>query len=239
MLAKPGLHPAPAATSKRPIRVLLVDDHPVVIYGISSCLSRYENVKVIGFATNGEDAVRQARELSPDVVVLDINMPQMGGFEALNRLQSEVPGVKVLVLTFYDSPEYLLRMLRSGARGYLLKNAPAEDLLLAIETVYAGDAFFSSQISQGALKRIALGNGESPQAGDLSNREQEILLAISDGLSNKEIASRLGIAVRTVETHRERMMRKLGIHTIAGLTQFAVKAGLVSLPPESHSVAVA
>jgi two-component system nitrate/nitrite response regulator NarL len=132
----------------------------------------------------------------------------------------------------HNHSEYVLRILQSGARGYILKNAPAEDLVRAIESVYAGDTFFSNDVARVALNQFVRGGGEGPQAIQVSNREREVLVAIAEGLSNKEIACRLGVGVRTVETHRERIMRKLNIHSIAGLTRFAIQKGLICVPRE-------
>lgn len=214
---------------KPTVRILIVDDHPVVIHGISSCLARQAHFTVVGHAYDGREAVTKTRELSPDVVLMDLNMPNLGGFAATETVRRQTPSAKVLILTGHNSPECLLRILRAGARGCVLKTAPAADVVAAVETVFAGETFFSREFSQYAVNRMIRGPGEGPQASELSNRERDVLIAIADGLSNKEIASRLDIALRTVESHRERLARKLDIHSTARLTRFAVQTGLVPL----------
>jgi two-component system nitrate/nitrite response regulator NarL len=158
----------------------------------------------------------------------------MDGLAATQTVSRETPAAKIVVLTAHNQPDSLLRVLRSGARGCVLKTAPTADLVRAIETVNAGSTFFSNELSQHAVRQMIRGGGEGPHASDLSNREREILITIAEGLSNKEIASRLNIAVRTVETHRERLIKKLNIHTTAGLTRFAVKTGLITVPVEEQ-----
>jgi two-component system nitrate/nitrite response regulator NarL len=144
-------------------------------------------------------------------------------------LHKELPQVKVLILSMHTNPDYVARILQSGARGYVLKEAPTEDLIKAIETVYAGETFFSNDVARMALNQFVRGSGSGGPFNQLTKREREVLTHIAEGLSNKEIASRLGVGVRTVETHRERIMRKLNIHSVAGLTKYAVAKGLVSL----------
>ncbi|MGH7970641.1 MAG: response regulator [Limisphaerales bacterium] len=219
---------------KQPIRVLLVDDHPVVRRGITSCLSLHEQVKVVGEAADGREGVRKAKELCPDVVLMDIDMPQMNGLSATEILNRESPDIKVLILSMHRHPEYVVRILQSGARGYVLKEASPEELIGAIRAVQAGDTFFSPDIARMALNQFVQGPGEGPHPSQLSNREREVLVAIAEGLSNKEIAARLNVGVRTVETHRERIMRKLNIHSVAGLTKFAIAKGMLALPKDSE-----
>jgi two-component system nitrate/nitrite response regulator NarL len=209
-----------------------VDDHPVVRKGISACLARHSHLVIVGEAADGLEAVAKAKELLPDIVLLDIDMPNMNGLAATEVLRRELPQVKVLILSMHQRADYLIRILQSGAWGYVSKEASSEDLVNAIETVNAGEAFFSPQIAHLALNQFVKGNGDGPDLAELTNREREVLTLVAGGLSNKEIANHLGVSVRTVETHRERIIRKLAIHSVAGLTRFAIVKGLVALRDE-------
>ena len=213
---------------KKRINLLLVDDHPVVRKGIISCLARHEHLHIVGEAEDGQDAMRKARELMPDIVLMDIDMPEMDGLAVTELLRKEIPKIKVLILSMHSNTEYVMRIIQSGASGYILKEAPAEDLVRAIDLVNDGEAFFSPEVARAALNKYVRGGGEDGSA-QLTNREREVLVQIAEGLSNKEIANKLGVGVRTVETHRERIMRKLNIHSVAGLTKFAISKGLISL----------
>lgn len=225
MAGKPSLN----GKMKTPIKVLLVDDHPIVRRGVASCLAKEPGVQVIGEAANGQDALKKVRELNPDVVLMDVDMPQMDGLAVTQALRKEMPHIKVLMLSMYRDTDYILRILQSGAIGYVLKDAPAEELIRAIETVYGGESYFSADVARVAMNQFVRGTSEGPSAMTLTNREREVLIHIAEGFSNKEIASRLNVGVRTVETHRERIMRKLNIRNVAGLTKFAIAKGLISL----------
>jgi DNA-binding NarL/FixJ family response regulator len=152
----------------------------------------------------------------------------MDGLAVTELLRKEIPKIKVLILSMHSNTEYVMRIIQSGASGYILKEAPAEDLVRAIDLVNDGEAFFSPEVARAALNKYVRGGGEDGSA-QLTNREREVLVQIAEGLSNKEIANKLGVGVRTVETHRERIMRKLNIHSVAGLTKFAISKGLISL----------
>jgi len=227
--SQPAANPRSKAGCRKPIRILLVDDHPVVRKGITSCLSHVENIQIIGEAADGQEGIQKAKELHPDVVLMDIDMPRMNGLTAAETLHKENPGIKVLILSMHSQTDFVMRILQSGARGFVLKAAPPDELIKAIEIVHTGEAFFSPDVARAALNQYVRGAGEGPHPAHISNREREVLIAIAEGLSNKEIASRLGVGVRTVETHRERIMRKLNIHSIAGLTRFAIQKGLINL----------
>jgi two-component system nitrate/nitrite response regulator NarL len=213
---------------KKTIKLLLADDHPVVRKGIMSCLARHEHLKIIGEASNGSEALQKVRELNPDIVLMDIDMPELNGLSVTELLRKENPKVKVLVLSMHNQPEYVMRIVQSGARGYVLKGAPTDDLVKAIEMVNGGESFFSPDVARLALNQLIQGSGGATK-NELTNREREVLTLIAEGLSNKEIAMRLGVGVRTVETHRERVMRKLDIHSVAGLTRYAISKGWVTV----------
>jgi two-component system, NarL family, nitrate/nitrite response regulator NarL len=217
---------------KSRIKILLADDHPVVRRGIASCLARHENLVILGEAADGREALRKAKELAPDIILMDIDMPHMNGLTVTETLRRELPHIKVLILSMHSNSEYVLRIIQSGARGYVLKGAAPEELVKAIQTVNGGEAFFSSDVARVALNQFVRGKNGAEGSNQLTNREREVLIQIAEGLSNKEIASQLGVGVRTVETHRERIMRKLNIHSVAGLTKFAIAKGMVSIRGE-------
>ncbi len=226
--------PAPSSTAspsagRKKIRVLLVDDHPVVRKGVATVLSQSGTMEVVGEAADGQEGVSQAKQLQPDVVVMDIDMPRLNGLTATEILHREDPGIKVLILSMHSQADFVMRILQSGARGYVLKAAKPEELVKAIQSVHSGDTFFSPEVARAALHQYVCSTGEIAAPERISNREREVLIGIAEGLSNKEIAGRLGVGVRTIETHRERIMRKLNIHSVAGLTRFAIQKGLITL----------
>lgn len=213
------------------MRVLLVDDHPVLREGIKSSLAGTPGVEVVGEVTNGADVLERARALVPDVVLMDLNMPHLSGIEATALLRRELPRVRVLVFTIHHESQYVAQVIRSGAHGYITKDAPPRELVAALRGVGCGGTYFSSEVAQHYLNAQLGGAGRNRGARlqALSAREIEVLKLIADGVGNKQIAVRLGVSPRTVETHRERIMRKLDLHSVAALTRFAIAQGLVGL----------
>jgi DNA-binding NarL/FixJ family response regulator len=210
------------------IRVLIADDHPMVIAGIRAFLADHPHIDVVGEAIHGNDAVEKARALQPDIVLMDISMPSMNGIEATRILLSELPSLDIIILTMHDDKEYIRQIINCGAKGYLLKNAPQEDILTAIDAVYRGGAYFSPEVST-MLLQVAHDKrtDEIPSLYELSFQEQEVLTLLAQEYSNKEIADQLCLSVRTIEKHREHIMQKLDIHTLGGLIKFAIKHGLI------------
>ncbi len=217
------------SATKQKIRILIADDHPVVRKGLQACLAKQDRLKIVGEATDGDEAVARAVELMPDVVLMDISMPRMSGLAATEALRKQAPGVKVLVLSVHNNREFVFRIIQAGAHGYVSKEASPQELLAAIEAVFRGQTFFTPEIAQAALNQLVSNGGKRDPFAQLTAREREVLVLIAEGRSNKEIASKLGIGVRTIETHRERIMRRLDIHSVAGLTKFAIANGLVPL----------
>jgi len=217
------------SAKKEIIKILVADDHPVVRRGLQTCLARQPRLKIVGEAADGDEALRKARELLPHVVLMDISMPGMNGLAVTEVLRKEAPQIKVLVLSVHNNKEYIFRVIQAGAHGYVSKEAPPEELVRAIETLHAGEPFFSEDIARAALSEFVTSGGKKEPFAQLTIREREVLVQIAEGKSNKEIADRLGIGVRTIETHRERIMRRLNIHSVAGLTKYAIANGLVSL----------
>src|SRR5258708_3224073 len=215
------------------IRLLLVDDHPVVRLGIRSFLSGTGRVDVVGEAGDGLEAVSQTLKLSPDVVFMDTFMPRMNGLVAAKLLSQESRDIKVLIHSVHAGREYIFQVLRSGARGYVPKNAPMDELLRAIECVHAGDTYFNSDEARAAFEEHSqnLRDNANQVNSALSCRELEVLSKIAGGGSTREIAAELGIGVRTVETHRERIMQKIQKHSIPGLTRLPIMSPLPTPQP--------
>ncbi len=209
------------------IRVLLADDHPMMLMGIKAFLSTQEHIEVAGEATDGEETLQKARELRPDIVVMDVSMPGADGFEVAAQLREEFPEIKVVILSMHDEREYISQFVSCGAAGYVIKKGSPEELLQAIESVNKGGAYFSPEIAMMVLKTqreaVALG----PEV-TLSPREVQVLKLLAKGRSTKEIAEDLLISTRTVSKYREIVMDKLEIHTIAGLTQYALSRKLIN-----------
>ena len=204
------------------IRVLLADDHPLVMDGIRSCLETYDHIDVVGEAETGHEALEKAGALKPDIVLMDINMPELGGLDASALFKERFPDIKLLILSMHDNREYISSALRSGARGYVLKEVPSQEIVTAIEAVHRGGTYFSSGVSE-----ILLSHGQDGLSGPLTAREETILLLLADGKSNKHVAREVDISVRTVETHRRNIKRKLNIGSTAGLTKYAIQHGLI------------
>jgi DNA-binding NarL/FixJ family response regulator len=201
------------------IKLLLLDDHPLVREGLKARLDATRNLRVVGDAGDGEAALELAERLRPDLVLVDISMKGMNGIEFTLKLRERLPGMKTLVLSMYDKAEYVASAIRAGASGYVLKDTPVAGIISAIETVAAGGSHFDPAVMAALTEPIA--DREHPITG----REREILLLLAQGLSNKRIAQRLDISVRTVETHRLSLRRKLGITTPAGFVKYAMDQG--------------
>ena len=212
-----------------PIRVLLVDDHPLVLDGIQARLETVATIQVVGVAHNGQQALDSAAALNPDLVLMDVSMPVMNGLEAVREFGRRFPLIKVLMLSMHDSREYILQVMQSGARGYILKDVSSEELVSAVETVAIGNSYFSQSASQ-ALFGSPAPPMPAASAPCLTPREEAVLKLLAEGKSNKGIAHLLAISVRTVETHRQNIKNKLDIHTAAGLARYAIEQGLVERP---------
>ncbi|MBT3146511.1 response regulator transcription factor [Neptunomonas phycophila] len=209
------------------IRVLLVDDHPLVLEGINACLSNVAGIEVVGQANNGLEALELAEALTPDVVLMDVTMPVMNGLEATRELKRRFPDYRVLILSMHENREYILQLIQSGAAGYVLKDVPSEELVTAIEIVNQGGTYFSSKASETLMKQFEHGRHTDIQRQELTKREKTVLKHLAEGDSNKEIARRLDISVRTVETHRQNIKQKLNIQTAAGLAKYAIENNMI------------
>jgi len=212
----------------KPIRILLADDHALVRGGIRSLLEKLPMVEVVGETSDGREAVKQVRELQPDLVLMDVGMPGLNGLEATQRISKEFPNVRVLILSMYANEEYVLRALRVHASGYLLKKSATAELERAIHTVAKGEIYLSPSISKQAIEDYLVGiDDQRGPLEQLTPRQREILQLIAEGETNKGIAYLLNVSVKTVEAHRTQLMKQLGIHEIAGLVRYAIRTGLV------------
>lgn len=214
-----------------PIRVLLAEDHAIVRDGLRMLLQSEPDFVVVAEATNGREAVAQAKATQPDIAILDITMPELSGLEATRLIKTDSPQTQVLILTMHESDEYFFRALEAGASGYVLKKAATQDLIAAARAVARGEAFLYPSVAKKLIgdyvRRVQTG-AESSGYAALSEREREILLLIAQGLSNHQIAERLAVASSTVQTHRGHILEKLGLQTTADLVKFAVQQGLIT-----------
>jgi DNA-binding NarL/FixJ family response regulator len=217
------------------IRVLLVDDHTLLRQGLRAILEQEKDLKVIGEAADGREALRRVTTLKPDVVVIDISMPKVNGIEATRRILAARPVTRIVALSMHDGEDYVEQILRAGATGYVLKDAPARDLVAAIRATQAGGLHLDPRISAPVVARF-LEKGLPVPAADppsvdpgtrLTPREREVLQLIASGHTNRDIARGLALSVKTVEAHRTRIMAKLDVHNVAGLTRYAISAGMI------------
>lgn len=217
------------------IRILIADDHSVVREGLRTLLGKVEEFDVIAEAADGEEAVRLIGEKKPDVAILDISMPVVNGIEATRQVRRASPGTKVLIFTIHENEEYVYQMVAAGANGYVLKDAGKNDLIAAVRAIQVGGRFFSPGVSRLIIDEFVRRSREPSPAGadrtGLTGRESEILQYIASGLTNAEIARKLFLSVRTVNTHRTNLMHKLDVHNTAGLVRYAVENGLVTSRP--------
>lgn len=208
--------------------ILVADDHQIVRQGLKRLLSKRDDYNVVGEACDGEQAVEIAQRKQPDVILMDISMPRLSGIDATRQI-ARGGRSKVLALSMHDGQSYVEEALRAGAAGYVHKNASAEDLCSAIDAVRTGESYLSPTVTQQVVDAIARpGDRPSSAVSALTQREREVLKLIADGLSSKEIASKLGVSLKTIESHRANLMDKLDIHKVSGLVRFAVRAGLVA-----------
>ncbi len=214
-----------------PVRIVIADDHRIVREGLRHLLEKRTDFKVVAEAPDGESAVRLAKELSPDVVILDISMPGLNGIEATRRILAERPGVKVLALSMHSDRRFVIETLKAGASGYVLKDSAFDELARAIEVVMARGAFLSPAITEMVVRDYVTQAGVDDAAAFsvLTPREREVLQLMAEGESTKAIAGRLAVSVKTVETYRQQIMEKLDLHSVAELTKYAIREGLTEL----------
>ncbi|MCW5628587.1 MAG: response regulator transcription factor [Rhodoferax sp.] len=212
-----------------PARVVLADDHTLVRAGLRKLLESLPEVTVVGEADDGLALLAMVQELQPELALLDIAMPGLNGLETAARLSRTAPGLRVLMLSMHQNEEYVRQALRNGAAGYMLKDAAPMELALAVRAVLRGEVYLSPSVSKGVVSDyVQRLRSEEPSGTGLTPRQTEVLQLIAEGHSSKEIARRLSLSVKTVETHRSQLMKQLDIHEVAGLVRFAMRNGLVS-----------
>ena len=215
--------------AKESIRVLIVDDHPIVRQGLATVLDQQEDLIVVGQAVDGVDAVAQAQELLPDIILMDLQMPQMDGVEAIRRIIGERTGSRIIILTTYATDEYIFSGIEAGAQGYLLKDSPPDEVVTAIRTVHQGDSMIQPRVASRLLDRLGQLSHAHPPETLLSVREIEVLQVMATGAANKEIANQLQIGQSTVKTHIVRIFNKLGVNGRLEAVSEGVKKGIIEL----------
>lgn len=211
------------------IKILIVDDHPVVREGIGAMLKHEPDFKIVGEAANGLEALEQARELSPDVILMDLRMPEMDGVEAITKIKEAKPEIKFIILTTYSDDEYIFKGIAAGARAYLLKDAPRDELFKAIRAVSRGESLIQPVVASRVLDKLAELSRKNPGAETLSEREVEVLRLMAKGVSNSNIAEELSITQSTVKTHITNIFQKLNVTTRTEAVTTALKRGIIQL----------
>jgi two-component system response regulator NreC len=214
------------------IRVLIADDHKIMLAGLRSLLEKQSDFDVVAEAENGRKAVQMAQEKKPDIVVMDVSMPDLNGIEATTQIVEALPETRVIALSMHSDKRFVIGMLRAGAAGYLLKDCASQELANAIFQVAAGKKYLSPEITGVVIDDFLLGGAAEDVAtakSMLSAREREVLQLIAEGWSTKQIASHLYVSIKTIETHRRQIMKKLDLHSIADLTKYAIREGLTSI----------
>ena len=213
------------------IKILLADDHEIVRYGLRCVIEEQPDMEVVGDAVNGRTAINLTHQLKPDVVIMDISMPDMNGIEATRRIRKEIPDTKVIVLSMHHKRQFVIDMLKSGVSGYILKTKVHDDLIRAIKAAVANEVYLSSKITGIVAHDIAsnLPTSDKSAYAILTPREREVLQLISEGKSTKESALHLNVSIKTIESTRRQIMQKLDIHNVADLTKYAVNEGITSL----------
>jgi two-component system response regulator NreC len=216
---------------KSPVRILIADDHTILRAGIRSLLDMVPEFQVVGEVDNGKDAIHQAGQLKPDVLLSDLSMPKTNGTEAIQRINSRYPGIKILVLTVHKTEEYVHAALKAGANGYILKDDSSDELINAINNIMAGKTYLSPAI----CNDVVMGYLADPDKEKISSsldllttREREVMKLIAEGYRNKDVAEYLSISLKTVEKHRSNMMKKLDLHSASSITSYAIKSGLAA-----------
>ncbi len=215
---------------KKTIRILLADDHTIVRQGLAHMLEDHSDLKVVGQADNGRTAIERARELKPDVVILDITMPRMNGIEAAKRIRKQLPETKILILSMYSHEHYIHELLETGVSGYLLKDSSGRDIIKAIRVAMNNETFLSPSISKilvEAYRNPTKASSKAERYKHLSNREREVFQLIAEGHSSRQIADMLCVTISTIKSHRAKIMSKLGVDSSIKLVHFAIRLGLV------------
>lgn len=211
-------------------KIILVDDHQMMRDGLRALLDKEAGFKVVGDAPNGRDAIEVAKKLAPDIVVMDVGLPGLNGIEATRQIAEASPNANVIALSMHSDKRYVIQMLRAGAKAYLLKNCASDELVRAIRAVQNGETFLSQGIAQTLVEHVVRDQASAGSAfTDLTSREREVLQLLGEGMTSKEIAAELHISVKTVETYRRDIMQKLDLHSVAELTKYAIRQGLIRL----------
>lgn len=213
------------------IKILLADDHKLLLEGLKTILDKYNDIEVVGFASDGFEVVENSESLKPDIILMDISMPKLNGLDASKKILKTNPNIKIIMLSMHADRRYIQESLRIGARGYILKEAAGYELIKAIEIVRKGGYFFGKAIQNEILTEYLemIQDKDIHSDSPLSDREREVLQLVSEGNSTKDIASILNVSIKTIESHRKQIMDKLDLHSVAELTKYAIREGLTQL----------